>query len=108
MLGFGILTGMKAVEQAMPHKRHAWLSIDEPAPASQRDGSLPTLALLERLQQLDCRIRRSGTQAQTDSGAIRRRFDLSWIAPADDDPVEQEIDTFVRDSGGGASWSIRE
>ncbi|WP_186109109.1 MgtC/SapB family protein [Burkholderia gladioli] len=108
VLGFGILTGMKALEQRLPHKRHAWLSVDEAAPAAQPEASARTAAMLERLDGLDCRIRRASTQAQADSGALRRRFDLSWIAPARDDPVEQAIDEFVRDSGGGASWSIRE
>ncbi len=51
---------------------------DETAPAAQAEASARTAAMLERLDGLDCRIRRAGTQAQAESGALRRRFDLSW------------------------------
>ncbi|MBN3723924.1 MgtC/SapB family protein [Burkholderia sp. Ac-20379] len=106
VLGFGVLAGLKPLEQRLPHRRHAWLSIDETRGTA---GDTPrTRAMLDRLAGLRCRTRLTGTQCHAATGAICRRFELAWVARAGDDPVEHAIDAFVRDSHGGASWSVKE
>lgn len=106
VLGFVVLSGLKQLEQRMPHRRHAWLSIDEVH--GEAGGTPRTTAMLDRLAGLRCRIRLTGTHCHAATGAICRRFELTWISRARTDPVEQAIDAFVLDSHGGASWSVKE
>lgn len=106
VLGFAILAGLKQLEQQLPHRRHASLSIDETR--GEAGGTPRTAAMLDRLAILRCRIRLTGTQCHASTGGICRRFEVDWLARAGHDPVEQAIDAFVRDSHGGASWSVRE
>ncbi|MEK6421789.1 MAG: MgtC/SapB family protein [Burkholderia gladioli] len=106
VLGFAVLAGLKQLEQRLPRRRHAWLSIDEIRGSA---GDTPrTNAMLERLAGLRCSIRLNGTQCHAATGAICRRFEVAWVARTGSDPVESAIDAFVRDSHGGASWSVRE
>ncbi|WP_414448727.1 MgtC/SapB family protein [Burkholderia sp. 22PA0099] len=107
-LGLAVLVGLKRLELHLPHRRHAWLSIDETRGDA---GDTPrTTIMLDRLGGLRCRIRLTGTQCHAATGAICRRFELAWTARAGNgpDPVENAIDAFVRDSHGGASWSVKE
>lgn len=105
VLGVAVLAGLKPLERRLPHRRHAWLSIDEPR---SEGGDTPrTHAMLDRLAGLRCRIRLTGTQCHTATGAICRRFEVDWTARAGHDCVERAIDAFVRDSHGSASWSVR-
>lgn len=102
VLGLLILWGLKAAESHLRHWKRASLNIQD------KVGSTAAAALLDDLRRHRCRVEMTGSRFAPDTALLEQHFELHWMAPQHNDPVERTITAFVSAGCCPAEWSIEE
>jgi putative Mg2+ transporter-C (MgtC) family protein len=102
MLGLLILSGLKAVESRLPHRKRARLTVEDEV------GSAALSAVLDELRQHRCHVKATGARRAPGTALLEQHFELHWMASHNADTVEQTITTFVNGCRNPAEWLIGE
>ncbi|MEQ5844353.1 MULTISPECIES: MgtC/SapB family protein [Paraburkholderia] len=101
-LGLIVLWGLEPLEEKMPRRKRAALTLSYSPLWAGRN------ALVEQLKRYHCRVVSRGMRNDSSTGLIEEQLDVQWYAPHANEEVERTIAQLVANANPVTAWSISE